>query len=184
MFEKMKPAIALFVITLVAGISLGFVFDITKGPIAEQKALNEANTVAVLIPGTTGTESRDVAMEGSSVVKVITCLSNGEVIGYAITAAPKGYSGAIELMVGFDTAGIIQGVEILSQTETPGLGANAEKPAFTNQFKGKSGKLTVTKSKAEAGAGTVDAITSATITSNAVTLGVNDATEYFEEHIR
>jgi electron transport complex protein RnfG len=98
-----------------------------------------------------------------------------EIAGYAIKVSPKGYGGPIEIMVGLSTDGKVTGIKILSHTETPGLGANAPQPKFSDQYKNKptKDKLEVVKivpSKENQ----IQAITGATITSKAVTLGVND----------
>lgn len=179
-----KPAAALLIVTLLAAFALGVVYETTLEPIAEQKRKTEAETVAQLLPGTDETASEDVTAKDSLVTKVTTCRANGALIGYAVSVAPKGYGGSIEMMVGFDTQGVIQGVQILSHAETPGLGANAAQPSFTGQYKGKSGQLTVTKVKGSSKPEEVEAIVSATITSNAVTAGVNAASTYFETTLK
>lgn len=107
--------------------------------------------------------------------------------GYAIEVCPTGFDGEISMMVGVDTEGNVLGISIISHTETAGLGAvaaadNAKGEAFRNQFIGMNGTLAVTKD-----GGTVDAISGATITSRAITEGVNAALEYvdlFEQRLR
>lgn len=181
MLNIIKPAAVLLIVTFIAAAALGVVYDITKEPIARQKAKNEADAVAALLPDTVSTESSDV--DDSVLTKITTCYGNdGEISGYALSAAPKGYGGAIEIMVGFNPAGVIQGVKVLSHSETPGLGANAALPAFTDQYKGKSGPLKVVK-VIPSGSDEVEAVTSATITSNAVTAGVNAASDYFAKFL-
>ena len=182
MFEKIKPAAALFIITVFFALALGAVYNITYEPIEAQKAKNEAETVNRLVPGTEETRSEDVEVPESSVCKVISCYAKGEIIGYAIVAAPKGYGGSIEIMAGFDVNGVILGVNVLSHSETPGLGAKAVLSVFLDQYKGVGGqRFVVTKLKRNA-PNEIEAITSATITTEAVTKGVNDALSYFEVH--
>ena len=94
---------------------------------------------------------------------------------YAVEVVPSGFDGEITMMVGVDRHGKVTGISIISHTETAGLGAvagadNAKGEAFRNQFIGMSGTLAVSKDGGE-----VDAITGATITSRAVTEGVNAA---------
>ena len=74
------------------------------------------------------------------------------------------------MVVGVDLAGTVTGVSIVSMAETSGLGDNAKKESFRSQFVGGSGQLAVTKD-----GGTIDALTGATVTSRAVTSGVNTA---------
>lgn len=98
----------------------------------------------------------------------------------AVEVVVPGFDGEITMMVGIDADGKVLGISIISHTETAGLGAvaaadNAKGQAFRDQFIGMSGSLAVTKDGGE-----VDAITGATITSRAVTRGVNQALEFYE----
>ncbi len=99
--------------------------------------------------------------------------SDGDVryiIGYVAVAGAKGYGGNVQIMIGVNLDLEITGIEILSQSETAGLGANCENESWLAQFIGKSGTLAVSKD-----GGDIDAITAATITSRAVTSAVNKA---------
>jgi len=102
---------------------------------------------------------------------------NGSPAGCVIITSSKGYGGDVQVMVGFDTAGTVTGVSVLSHSETPGLGANAAKPGFLGQFvsSADAGDLAVVKD-----GGTVDAVTAATISSRAVTAAVNAAAEQYD----
>ena len=105
---------------------------------------------------------------------LVTCVYQGE-NGYAVQVEPSGFDGAITMMVGIGADGSVLGISIIDQSETAGLGAvcaanTSAGEAFRQQFVGMSGSLAVTKDGGE-----VDAITSATITSRAVTNGVNAA---------
>lgn len=106
---------------------------------------------------------------------------NGEeTVGYAFTLSANGYGGAVKCVVGIDKSGKITAVEITDvANETPGLGQNAGRASFTDQFKGKSGALSVVKSGAKENE--VQAVTGATITSKAVTTSVNLAMELYEK---
>ena len=85
--------------------------------------------------------------------------------------SPSGsFSGTLTIMVGVSGEGQVTGVEIVKTAETSGLGANAGKPAFREQFVGASGSVSVSKD-----GGAIDALTGATITSRAVCAGVNSA---------
>lgn len=84
---------------------------------------------------------------------------NGEVVGLAFTAVADGFCGPIEVMVALDPhSGRVMKVEIISQTETPGLGDRITAPEFTDQF---SGKLVDDFKQ-------IDAISGATVSSQAV----------------
>ena len=90
--------------------------------------------------------------------------------GYVVEVTPSGFGGELDLVVGVASDGTVTGVSIISHLETSGLGANATKEGFRSQYVGKSGTLAVSKD-----GGTIDALTGATITSRAVTRGVNAA---------
>jgi electron transport complex protein RnfG len=91
--------------------------------------------------------------------------------GKAIAVSPRGYSSAINLLVGVDARGKVIGIKVLSQQETPGLGANIVRPEFLKQFIGKSARDPIEANK------DIDAITGATISTRAVCSGVKEAIE-------
>ena len=107
-----------------------------------------------------------------------------EIVGYAIEAFGKGYSSVIETMVGVNKDGTIRKVKILSQKETPGLGARCiedepfkpQKPKWTTeQFIGK----TVDQLKVDKDGGPIVSITGATISSRAITNSIREALQNF-----
>ena len=93
----------------------------------------------------------------------------GNIMGHAYRVAPKGYGGAIDMIVGIDAKGRVMGIKILSMKETPGLGSKASEFKFLKQFIGKTSGSPL-KAKKD-----VDAITGATITSQAVADGIKEA---------
>ena len=191
----MKDALVLFAITLVSGLCLGFVYDITKGPI-EQATIDKNNRTyqEVLSVASSFTE-----VEGS-VEKIAELAASGELAGFggvAIESVLEGtdasgaavgyvinslsndsYGGAVKISVGFDADGTITGVGIREINDTPGLGLKAKEPKFKDQYIGKNvDTLVVTKTGASA-ENEIDAISGATVTSNAVTNAVNTAFYY------
>ena len=176
----MNLAGRLFVITLVASVLLGVVSAVTAEPIAIQEKLKEDNGMAAVLPAASAFEIVDEPTEGL-VRKVSKGMNDEGDCGYVVSAYPSGFGGEITLMVGIDLSGTVTGVRILSLSETPGLGAKATEPAFYEQYTGKTDMpLSVTKSAP--GSNQIQAITSATITSAAVTDGVNAAYEWFVEN--
>ena len=98
--------------------------------------------------------------------------------GYAVKVQTPGFGATIVMMVGVAKDGTVLGIDIISHAETAGLGdvaasKSAKGEAFRGQFVGKSGPLAVNKDD-----GKIEAIASATITSRAVTAGVNTALEF------
>ena len=112
--------------------------------------------------------------ETCSVDSVIKAYKNDELLGYLITITDnEGYGGDITLVSAIKSDGTINGISILTINETAGLGMNAKKPEFYEQFAGrKVDKFVYTKSGATKDS-EIDAISSATITTNAVTNAVN-----------
>lgn len=99
--------------------------------------------------------------------------SDDNTIGYAVMVSTGGYGGEILLTVGMDADLKVTGIDIISHSETPGLGENCTKSQFKEQFNGKEIGIAVVKNGASGNQ--IDAISSATITSKAVTNGVNSA---------
>ncbi|QZY56593.1 RnfABCDGE type electron transport complex subunit G [Crassaminicella profunda] len=186
MKEIAKLGMILFIIAAVAATILGYTNDITKGPIEEQ--MIQANTKArqiVLSDATDFEEVEKSEYEGyENIVEVYKGLKDGEVVGYTIKTNPNGYGGAVEVMIGLGTDEVITGVNIGNHSETPGLGAKAS-GEFKDQYNGKSTNTDVNVIKS----GTpkdneVMAISGATITSKAVTKGVNSALKLFNEKLK
>ena len=169
-FKNMS--LCLLVICLVCSALLAGVYALTKEPIdAAARAKNEAAIMEVLPDAAvTVEEERTVEFEGASYTYNLAYDEQGNTVGCAINVAPVGFGGPISIKVGFDANGVIWNTKVLSQAETPGLGAKCVEPAFSSQFKGfdpAAKKLSVKKD-----GGDVDAITASTITSRAYTQGL------------
>ena len=191
----MKDALILFVITLVSGICLGFVYDITKGPIeqatiaANNKTYQQVLSSASAFTDMEGSETAVAELNASGSlasfggVAVESVLegtdASGAVVGYVINSLSNdSYGGAVKVSVGLDADGVIAGVGIREINDTPGLGLKAKEPDFLNQYTGKQvDSLVVTKTGAAAD-NEIDSISGATITSDAVTNAVNAALYY------
>lgn len=185
-----KDALALTLITLVAGVALGGVYEITKDPIAKQEAQAKAEAYeqvftdaaafeAVEMDDTLTKTIRDqLDQEGykaQSIEEVMRAEDqSGETLGYAFAVVTsEGYGGDIRFSMGVQNDGTLNGISILSIGETAGLGMNADTPAFKDQFVGKQvEKLQYTKNGATLD-DEINAISGATVTTNAMTNGVN-----------
>lgn len=195
MKNMIKDAAVLFVITVAAGLILGFVYQITKEPIAlaEEKAANEA--YAEVFPGASSFEEREATdpsgdgiwQEQYQSVKIDRALEakdgSGTLLGYVLTVTSReGYGGDITFTMGIRLDGTLNGISILSISETAGLGMKAEavlKPQFENK---NVSQFTYTKSGAVSD-DQIDAISGATITTNAVTTAVNGGLYYFQTQL-
>ncbi len=193
----MKDALILFAITLVAGACLGGAYEITKGPIAEAELAAKEDAFRAVLPEAASfalddyneaieKANTEVASGDFGLVSVDECATgldgSGASVGYVVTTTSKdGYGGDITVSVGITADGTVQGIEFLTLAETAGLGMKAAEPDWKGQFAGKAvDAFSVTKGGASAD-NEIDAISGATITSNAVTGAVNAAL-YFVNH--
>lgn len=197
MKSMMKDAAILFAITLIAGLILGSVYQITKNPIARQEALaletacrevfaqadffenkedfDTARAGAVLAEG--GFSGQTV--EGYQTAKA----QDGSVLGYVLTVTShEGYGGDIRFTMGINQDGSLNGISLLEISETPGLGMRAEE-VLVPQFAGRSADSFVYKKTGVAQENEIDAISGATITTNAVTGAVNAGLYYFRSEL-
>ena len=203
MKDLLKDALVLFAITLIAGLALGAVYEITADARAYQAELKQKNAYVAVFDGAEGydnidmkavefidadivsckgqiDEALDKAGLGSSVAVIdgiAYLVSGNNTYGYVVTVTSKeGYGGDIQFSVGFDMEGKVTGISVLSIAETAGLGMKAKDKAFLDKFVGKSGgNFVVDKDNTSGLPNEIDAISSATITTRAFTKGVNAA---------
>ena len=172
--------VCLFAICLVCSALLAGVYALTKEPIdAAAKAKNEA-AIKEVLPETASAieEERTVEMDGVTYTYNLAYDASGNTVGCAINVSTLGFGGPIVIKVGFDMNGVICNTKVLSQAETPGLGAKCVESSFSGQFKGfdpAEKKLSVKKD-----GGDVDAITASTITSRAYADGLATAVKVFQ----
>ncbi len=169
--------IALMVITMVSGGVLGYIYGLTKPTIDEVNAQKNVKAINEVLKTDKAIASTETVVIDELTYNLAYDADN-QFIGAAIkSVSGEGFGGNVELMVGILADGVINKVSVLSQTETPGLGANMVQPKFKDQFDGKNPadfKLKVKKD-----GGDVDAITAATISSRAFTQAVDKAVNGF-----
>ena len=189
MKEMLKNAGILLAITVIAGFVLGAVYQITKEPIALAKEAAAMAAYKEVFADAADFNELDVKADalvqggiaGSDIDNVFEALGNdGALLGYVLVVTNhEGYGGDIQFSIGIANDGTTNGISILSIAETPGLGMEAEK-ILKPQYAGKNvAQFTVTKTGAVSDE-QIDAISGATITSNAVTKGVNAGLYYFQ----
>ena len=183
-----KDTLALTVITLISGLLLGVVNDITAGPIASQQAKEKEEAYKAVFAEAASfevvTSGEDADLESyldengykaQSIDEVMLAKDDaGNELGYAFSVTTsEGYGGDIQFAMGIQDDGTLNGISILSISETAGLGMRATTDDFKNQFKDKNvEKFTYTKTGATSD-DEIDALSGATITTNAMTNGVN-----------
>ena len=189
MNKIIKNTVILTLITLIAGICLGAVYEITKEPIAQAQDAAKKEAWQQVFPDADANDFELIDVDQKAADKAIKHLGVKATIdevctvgeeGYVVTVTDKeGYGGDIKITVGITADGTINGISILSITETAGLGMRATEPAFYEQYQGKQAeKFVVSK---DGGDGEpIDALSGATITSRAVTGAVNAALGYYQ----
>lgn len=183
MKDIFRLGIILFVICAVASLMLSLTNNITA-PVIEQRNI-QANNESRQEVLQDAKEFKEVTnVKGDLVEEIYQGEKDGEVVGYTIKTAPRGYGGNVEVMVGISSEGKISGVKIGNHSETPGLGSKAAEPAFKDQYNGKSVETSLNVVKGNASnENDIVAISGATITSKAVTAGVNAAMDVYKQKL-
>ena len=188
--DMFKLGLNLLIISAVAALSLALTNSVTSSTIAQRN--EQANAEArklVLESAQDFEEVKDVKTDNSKGVEVSEIYeakdASGNTVGYTLKVLPSGYGGTIELMVGIDSAkGQVSGINVVSNSETAGLGAKSTDPEFSDQYKGKPlEELSVLKNGTP-GDTEIKAISGATITSTAVTNGVDAAIEVYNNSLK
>ena len=172
--------ICLLAICLVCSSLLAVVFAVTKEPIALAEKTKNVEAIKAVLPygATTFDEEKTFSFEGKDYKYVVARNDNGDFVGCAIDVAPVGFGGPIKIKVGFNAEGVIWNTKVLSQAETPGLGAKCVEPAFAEQFQQFNPAEKILKVQKDKG--DVNAITASTITSRAYADGLATAVSVFQ----
>lgn len=176
----LRDALILFGIMAVLGLILGLVYNMTK-PAIDESAVAAKNEAYIrtfpgqdVIPQTDESIDKLIADKGiigedEYKVKITDGVvindKDNNMLGYSFIASTTGYNSDISVSVGIDKDGVVTGIDIVSMNETAGLGANCAEDSFKEQFIGKSGQIVVGED--------IDAISGATITTDAVARVVN-----------
>lgn len=194
MSKIIKNSCILMAITLVAGCLLGLVYEITKNPIAQSQARAKEEAFQSVFPAMASTEEipegtfpMEIKDEKGNVLGTIeeayqAIDGDGVCQGLVINVTnSEGYGGNINFSLGIQREGTLLGVSVLSINETAGLGMKAKDAEFLNQYKDKAVDAFVYTKTGAAQENEIDAISGATITTNAVTNGVNAGILYFKQ---
>ncbi len=169
MKDDIMQIVKLSIICIISAAILALVYGVTKEPIEKSKAAETVKAVKSVIKGFNDqmTIKDTIINYNGEKFTVYNIIDNENIIGRSIiTYSPNGYGGTVLLMVGTDNNFEITGIYILEHKETPGLGSKMDTKEFKDQFLGKS--LNNFVFKVQKDGGDVQAITSATITSRAV----------------
>ena len=188
--DMFKLGLNLFIISAVSALLLALTNSVTASTIAQRNEQANAEARKLVLESAQDFEQvKDVKTDNSKGVEVSEIYeakdASGNTVGYTLKVLPSGYGGTIELMVGIDSAkGQVSGINVVSNSETAGLGAKATNPEFSDQYKGKPlEELSVLKNGTP-GDTEIKAISGATITSTAVTNGVDAAIEVYNNSLK
>ena len=190
-------ALILTAFTLVLGFLLGLVYEITKQPIADANAAAAQEAYKAVFADADSFEALDGFDKNAATEEVIAAGyedsiddvqvakdASGSEIGYVVTVTAKdGSQSTITFSVGIQNDGTVNGYSVTSISETPGLGMKVEDEDFYSQFQGKLVDTFSVVKNTPAADNEIEAISGATISSRAVTNGVNAALTYFHSEL-
>ncbi|NMA95749.1 MAG: RnfABCDGE type electron transport complex subunit G [Clostridiales bacterium] len=178
MSETWTLGLKLFIITAVAALALGVTNYMTDKVIADRADEGEIELMQGILSDAENFEEIEVNENSKNNAKVIEIFKgvgdSDQVVGHILKVMSKGYGGDMEVIVGIDTDGRIGTVEIGKHGETPGLGDKITNEEFLDQFKDK-----VVSEPLDG----IEAITGATVSTDAVNNAVDCAMEYFNENV-
>ncbi len=164
---------------IVATALLAYVNTLTKPKIEALKIKETQEARANLIPDS---EFEEVA--GDLTYYIAKDKASGEIKGYTFTAAKNGYNGAVKTMAAVDKDFKLMAINVIQQTETPGLGTNSTQPKFTDQFKGKSSEQLIVDKDGGVPPNAIKALTGATITTRAVVNSLKETIEQLKASVQ
>lgn len=196
----MKDALILFAITLISGVALGAVYEVTKEPIIQAQIASDNKTYKEVFAEADSFEVDETlaakiaecntmlegeAFGGVGVEKVLTAKdASGNAMGYVINSySNDSYGGKVGVSVGLTADGTITAVGFLAISDTPGLGLKAKDAAFKNQYIGKNADALSVVKGGGAGDAEINSISGATITSKATTNAVNAALYFLHNYL-
>jgi len=173
--EMVSLTVILFAITAITALLLGLVNFITADKIKAIAADKTNAAMAEVMPAARSFTELDAADSDP----LVTAVYEADGQGYVFQVSPSGFGGEITMIVGIGTEGSVTGVAIVDMAETSGLGDNAKTAEFRSQFEGLSEPAGVSKDGGE-----IDTLTGATVTTRAVTNGVNAAIDAASKYLK
>lgn len=188
MRELLRLTVVLTIICSVAATALAFAYALTKEPIAYQQRLKKLKAIRAVQPDYDNEPDQDFVdlplaknKKGEEVLTRFYLTKKGGVFtGAVFLVSAAGYGGTIDIMLGVTPNGTITGVQVLSHSETPGLGAKITEDNFCGQFKFKN--LTNIKWALKKDGGEIDQITGATISPRATVKAIHKGLLSFAGH--
>ncbi|MDR2006787.1 MAG: RnfABCDGE type electron transport complex subunit G [Acidaminococcales bacterium] len=181
----LRLGLILFIVAAVTGVILGLVYEITLEPIRKTQERLRNEILSEALPEARSFSPIELAPDADPMIQgVQKALDDNRPVGYCFTVASKGYGGLFELIVGITETGKLRAIRILKHSETPGLGAKITLPAFSRQYENRETEKLILVKSVSGAPDQVQAISGATVTSAAVTNGVNAALDYWKNNLR
>jgi len=178
--ELFKPTLVLTCFALVSAVLIGITYVVTAGPLEIRRQEAAASALIQLLPATHTSTTEELDIYGSYLTNISrSYAADGSFVGYVFSANPQGFAGTIHMMVAFNPEGVIEGLSVISHTETPGIGTIIEEDWFARLFVGRSGMLR--SARQSAGPQEIDITAGATVSLDAIITGVNSATQFLAE---
>jgi len=175
-----KMFLVLTVIGAVSGGILAGVFHVADPLIQANREKELKEAIFVVLPEAKDYKILEKGIDKAKVIVYQGLDADGRSVGLAFIADGGGFQGNIRIMVGLSVDYLkLKGIKVLEQNETPGLGNRIKEPAFEGQFKGLEikPKVEYIKYRKPEKPNQIQAITGATISSDAVVKNINNAVE-------
>jgi electron transport complex protein RnfG len=183
----LRLGLILFTVAAITGVILGIVYEITLDPIRKTQERLRGEALSGALPEARSFSQVELVPDAAPIivdVRKALAEDGKRLAGYCLTVTPKGYGGPLEIVVGITETGKLRAIRVLSHSETPGLGAKAPLPAFSGQYENREAEGLILVKGAPSKDDEVQAISGATITSSAVTCGVNAALDYWKNNLK
>lgn len=184
MNPMVKMVLTLAIITALAAAALAGANMATADKIKAEAEAKAARAVLKIFPDCNNPTKSDEKSPTGETVVVYRCPLDRVCFSFSTssdTTISRPYSGRIRAMIGIEK-GKVAGVQIVNQSETPGLGAKIVEKKFLDQFRDKDAN-TVWKVKKDDPTGVIDGLSGATISSRAVTTMVHAALRFYTEKL-
>lgn len=187
MKDIVKLGLILLAFGVISALLLGITYQVTLDPITQSRAKEDQLNQTMVYPEAESFEKVDQAVldavkaKSPGIIDITQAKKGNETVGYVVKSGTNGFGGAMEVMVGVDLQGKVTGMRLGNNAETPGLGDNAKKPEFFEQFLAKDLLKGIAVTKAVPGDNEIQAMTGATVTSQAVVDAVNAVKTVIEE---
>ncbi len=168
MREILRLSLILALVGIISAALLTAAYNVTEPIIIERRAADYRQALENFFPGFASFETEQVEEGQFDLIYDDT----DDLMGIMATVAVLGYDGDITYNLAFDDSGEIIGINIVSHTETPGIGDVIERGSFQEQFEGKSHEDPITAGE------DVEIVTGATVSTVAMINSIRQKADF------